>query len=881
MTRGKRAHTVTKAELVDRLATAANVPRFDISNDVSLLQLLGHAIHYGLVTKEEVAETVPRNETTLPCYLFTVILDKNDRERLDEYVDVSSEAFRRGTLILNRIAQRMCGPRLPGGKVASFDVPVCRPRFEEGPHLQAMKQFVALFDHTHGIEDCSLKHAFMPGRYTDLNVHVANALATDLFPTSASWEVAKDVMIDGCSTGWDNAINRMMTRFYGNVKVQAMKNVRGAIAGYMNVVPLLSPYAREVLVDSTLHRLRPLVVHNDDWEMAMAFRLPLTTEHDFFMPKDADWSNDVFLIHLFLTRFGVKERSYLPVGSMGRQYTYLDGKIASYLLEGAKQRSAEFNQKVALAKLLATPGYEEKERARIAKKRVKEDEKRSKMRKNTSQSDKEIARRAKFDKTESLDIAKLSPDNMKVPNTPTLGDLIGVTPEEFNDRRKEIIKDIRKRNTEKATSKAFLTENKRKRFKKAAKHRKRVGYGKMDTETRFDSLETDSFGLRLILKTRVDVNKFIAPITSPVAKVPAALCDKKPKKERISKKEQQIRAMNASEEPQSTDPALKNGIVVGIDEGRAKLLTTAILKKRATVNKAVSEESKSPSELSEPNRRIITEPQDNCDYEKDEWKTTTLTRNRYNAYTKLKIRRKWEAERIQATPALRTVYDAMSLGSLHSCDPDAWDRRLSTEVEHRDILRADLFGDKERERWRMIAFRKKKACLDRSLGDFIALALHGETKDRPLVVGIGDAAFPANGPRGEIAVPTSKLAAAYKRAFARVRRTGRRVAVFPISENYTTKTCCDCGSVTEPPSVTRKWKTREGLEMKANGESCRLRCCKICTPIGKLRDRDVQAARNMHRATVALINGRARPAHLCRAAHMIVEPVTVAGPSNG
>ena len=80
MTRGQRINTVTKTELVNRLTTANNVPRFNISEDVSLLRLLGHAMYYGLVTDDEVTETVPRNETTLPCYLFTVLLDKNDRE---------------------------------------------------------------------------------------------------------------------------------------------------------------------------------------------------------------------------------------------------------------------------------------------------------------------------------------------------------------------------------------------------------------------------------------------------------------------------------------------------------------------------------------------------------------------------------------------------------------------------------------------------------------------------------------------------------------------------------------------------------------------------------------------------------------------------------
>ena len=272
---------------------------------------------------------------------------------------------------------------------------------------------------------------------------------------------------------------------------------------------------------------------------------------------------------------------------------------------------------------------------------------------------------------------------------------------------------------------------------------------------------------------------------------------------------------------------------------------------------------------------IVAEPQANCDYKSDKWATTTLTRHKYNAYTKLKIRRKWEAARIESNPDLRNAYDALSLGSLHSCDPDSWETRFRAERVHQSVLRTDLFGDKERERWKMIAFRKKKTCLDRAVGEFISTALKGEPKTRPLVVGIGDAAFPPNGPRGEIAVPTSKLAAAYKRAFDRVRKTGRRVAVFPISENYTTKTCCDCGSVTEPPMVQRTWSTRDGTIRTEYGESRRLRCCTTCTPIGKLRDRDVQAARNMQRATVALVNGRARPAHLCRAAHVVEEQPAV------
>ena len=418
------------------------------------------------------------------------------------------------------------------------------------------------------------------------------------------------------------------------------------------------------------------------------------------------------------------------------------------------------------------------------------------------------------------------------------------------------------------------------------KHRKRVGYGKMSKNTRFDSLETDSFGVRLVLKTPVNMRPFISSIEGDVTVVKV---EKKRTVTKISKKERQIAMINATEEPQAIDPSLVNAIAAGLDEGRAKLFTGACMKKQPKRLRGKSEICYD---------RIVADGFQNCDYEEDKWEITTLTRKQYFNCIKLRVRRKWEASRIAANPSLRNAYNDLSLASLRSCDPQEWDRRIAIETTHGEVLNADLFGDKERERWRMIAFRKKKMCLDRAIGNMISSALHGEvsprrradgsvdlTNVRPLVLGIGDAAFPANGPRGEIAVPTSKLAAAYKRAVARVRKTGRRVAILPISERYTTKACCDCGSTTTPAKVLKRWKTRI-VEVQndstvvireewrqAYGESCRLRCCTHCKTIGKLRDRDDQAAQNMQRATVALINGQARPPHLCEAAHIVNKPI--------
>ena len=921
MVKGQRAHSLTKAELVSRLVTSGAYPlNFEVTEDAPLLQLLGHAIFYRLLTQLEIDETTPRNETTLPCYLRSFVSDPIDLARIDRYVEASSDASRRGSMILNQMAQQICGPRLPGAKVFGFDVPVFRPRFEAGPVLESMQSFVDMWwDFDHGIEDSTLKHAFMPERWgTEARQSIIDIVAKPgslLPPEPTGW---RNVMIGDCISGWDNAINRMMTRYFGNVKVQAMKGVKDAIAAYFRVVPLIEPNMRGLLIDTMMTRPRPLIANNDDYEMAMKFRTALVADSNSFMPKDAAWSKEVFLIHIFLTRFGVRERSYLPVVTPGRHFTYVDSKIAAGLfpLASSKMRAFEslakktrktnlFLQELKTKettaveeagssryegvnvmttsspkKLTAVQAANDAARmeARATKEaikaskdadkavkaattamikseklRIKEEAKAAaaaaapgKKKLTAAQAAKEITRmevnaakeRARAEDRAADEAAMVASGPQLMPVTPTLGQLMDMTPEAFNARRKVLMRQIHKSNKTKATSKAFLNEKQRTRFKRQIKHRRSVGCGKMNLMTRFDSFETDTVGLRLVLKMAIDINKYVLPITEDVKFKPKI---KEPKlmsrTHKISKKAAQINAMNA-ELAQPTDPRLAGAIIVGIDEGRAKLFTAAFEKKKGDVS------------------------------EHDGFESLTLTRNKYNAVTKLKIRRKWEKKRLDAAPGLEAAHAALSLGSLHSCDPEAWSRYLTAESKHRDIMRADYFGeDKGRELWKMIAFRKKKACLDRAVGEIVSKATKGEHKSRPLVIGIGDAAFPPNGPRGEIAVPTSKLAAAYKRAFARERRKGRLVVSLPISEMYTTKACCKCGMETVPPDVTRKWKTKDGELKTAQGPSRRLRCCTTCTPIGKLRDRDVQAARNMFHATKALICGEARPAHLCAAAH--------------
>ena len=95
MTRGVRFGFVTKQQLVQRLRSCPRVPTdFAINPDAPVVQLLGHCKHYGLVSDLELRETTPFSETTIPCYLHTLISDEGCRSRVSHFVTVSSQMLR-------------------------------------------------------------------------------------------------------------------------------------------------------------------------------------------------------------------------------------------------------------------------------------------------------------------------------------------------------------------------------------------------------------------------------------------------------------------------------------------------------------------------------------------------------------------------------------------------------------------------------------------------------------------------------------------------------------------------------------------------------------------------------------------------------------------
>jgi len=251
---------------------------------------------------------------------------------------------------------------------------------------------------------------------------------------------------------------------------------------------------------------------------------------------------------------------------------------------------------------------------------------------------------------------------------------------------------------------------------------------------------------------------------------------------------------------------LKNDkpVVIGMDEGRVKLFAAAI----------------STNPLEKP-------------------KSFVFTRHQYYHEIKHKKRKKFELQRSMQP----LVQNALLTLALHSkiTDLPGYFTTLSNNIE---VLKTEYF-EIERALWRMRLYRAKKKSLMSAVQKLFTLC-----EGRPVILGVGDANFKCTG-RGEKAVPTTGLTREILKAR---KRYNNKTTIHSIHEFRTTVCCCQCGCVTE------------GL-MRPNGvRSRRVRFCNSCNQqnVTCLRDRDIQAARNMLWLTQYQHIGVPRPSYLCR-----------------
>lgn len=788
--RGRRVGQLTTAELAARLRAHADADEAYLKT-LNLTRLVGHAICHAVIDEHEIQVTVPRVETTLPCYLKTYINKPEHVAAIDRYVVAASKLYHRGSIILNLVAQSVCGARLPGAR--DITVTVRRPRFslQDGAVVDCFRTFISLIFGPDRVESSLLKHAFLPERWPSATVprcqqveDVLQAKSEMLPALPNDWRG----VFNGYISGWDNPINRMMTKFCGNLQVHATSVLHQSVRDYMGVVPLDASTARWLLIDAIFRPMRPIIAHDDDWQMAMTIRSILAPTDDDaceYVPSKPSFSKDVLLLHLFLVRYGVAERSYLPVARRSRKYAYLDASSAAKLLLSRSVRSD---------------------------KRTVEDE-----------------------VEESLNI----------------GQLLGLTPAAINARKKKLRAEVR-RSIRRIVSNTQPGSSRRKRVKQARERRRRCGVGKISADARIDSIETDGVGLRMCIKEPVDIAPYVLPV--PEQSQVEKLRTRRPRQRKVKSDDCPSQRKAKSEGPSREEVRTRleaRPITVGIDTGRAKLFTAAV------------------------SQNAVVKPT-----------TVMFRRSQYYHEMRHGVRTRWDRAR-QDTPTVRQAVEQLSEGSLRSCQPESWDTYLVAAKAHEQTLDAEFVECSERAVWRMRAFRWRKASLDRAatrLMQAATVAANGERlrldASRPLVIGVGNAGFKSTGP-GELAAPTSALSQALKRAIQRVRERGRTVHVYSLDEFRTTKCCCACGSETVPKPIrrhqrdesgnwlVRRWRLDESGEWQPtqkDAKSRRLRCCRRCScaHTAKIRDRDVQAARNILWLAQAEHFGVERPEYLQR-----------------
>ena len=777
MTVGKRAGFLTKAELASRLST--RLPDHEPIDPVATQAkvILGHAVFHKVISDFELNETIERTETTIPCYLFTHVEDPLKRHAIEEYVVAASQLYRRGTIIANLVAIQIAGGN-PGNDGAP------NPRFD--PVSCEFGDLADLLIGGKDIRNSAIKQAFLPERWPsdsvprNLDIQAVLDSYGNLIPRLPDWLAVMK------ATGWDNAINRMAKKFLGNINVHTKKNLLTSVIAYMSTVTLHDEETRGVITDTVKGRLRPLVIHDEDMEMVMNLRRILGVREDevtWYTPKETTvFSRDVLLLHIFLVRHGNGDRSYLPVASRGRKYCYLDTKITRALFAEAQRRVSRQRNAAGVKRprrIVAPPDADPP---------------------------------AEDDPSEAANEHA----------TVSVGELLGITEREFNSRRKTLRRTLRLQYRKGAAREA--PGKKRKRLQRLARRWANIGCGHMPPGVRVDSVETDGVGLRLCVKTPIDLRPYIipAPQHAPVAAVDATQQQAKRQKKGNVKG---LAPPPYFEPVDPVDDGLPKPIVVALDNGRAKIFSAAI--------------TKSP----------IKKPE-----------SKAFTRRTYYFEMGYHRNRRWELDRMAGKPAVNAALASLSdSGGIHNSDDAKWRAYFAADRDNYETLHAEYVIFKERALWRMRMFRWKRRSLDRATGNVLYAATHGENVNRPLVFAMGDADFPCTGP-GELPAPTSAITVAFRRALARVSRSGRQVILFSIDEFKTTMCCCGCGSVTTRPQVS--YMAKDGTShMKASN---RLRACTSCETTVKLRDRDVQAARNITWLAYCLYYGLDRPEYMSR-----------------
>lgn len=322
---GRKAHPdhIKKEDLIKQIITLHGGATKDFIK-YSKDEIVWMVFDNGLISEEERDASFVKRYSTLPCYLQTHVKNEGLLSVLNTYVEMYSMLYVRGSHLINLMALAI-------------------PPIEKSVALPTHQLILPVWLKD---ENC-LKKAFLPERFimreSIMHPDILNTyekhklLLAQLYPKS--W---KDLM---CTSGWDNAINHMGTSYLGNVEVQVLTPLISRLKSYVEkILPLHSNTNKKAFWE-VLTRKQDLTnaetfkdIHSNDVEPLKDFReflkLPFgvnitdTVHYD----KLSELSDFTWTLYNWLSHFQEKESSILPVATLGRKYSYIDHKVASYLI---------------------------------------------------------------------------------------------------------------------------------------------------------------------------------------------------------------------------------------------------------------------------------------------------------------------------------------------------------------------------------------------------------------------------------------------------------------------------------------------------------------------------------------------------------------------
>jgi hypothetical protein len=319
MTRGVRQGVLTSSDLRKRLG-------LNIKDNRKFIELLKACKEDNKITNEEYILSIPLKESTIKCYLYSIVTDEMQRTKIEEYVQMASLLYTRGSFIANLLALKELG-------AISGDANIPKYNFKCNNEVLQFAKF---------IENDNFKQCFLPERWPSGKEPRNPSISTILTENShlnnilPAWQ---DIM---SVSGWDNVINRMYSKYRANIQNHVMVHLPKHLDNYLKTVELEEPIYRDALI-SCFKRLKPIVAHNEDFEFIMQLRIRLgILEVDQYFPKKFEYCKENIDLFMFFVKHGVTKGNYLPLSGIERKYCYIDSKVIRFmfpdLYKATKQR---------------------------------------------------------------------------------------------------------------------------------------------------------------------------------------------------------------------------------------------------------------------------------------------------------------------------------------------------------------------------------------------------------------------------------------------------------------------------------------------------------------------------------------------------------------